>query len=154
MTALVKRVWLPVLIVIAVVIGAATVSQLREAFGADPVLVTPTGNNTAESFNPKVVTYEVFGSGSTGVINYVDLDGIPQRVENAALPWSLTLSTTVPAVSANILAQSNGDDVTCRILVDGELEEENTATGVNAQTVCVVKSAGVVHGAAFRVAHE
>jgi hypothetical protein len=140
-TALVKRVWLPVLIVIAVVIGAATVSQLREAFGADPVLVTPTGNNTAESFNPKVVTYEVFGSGSTGVINYVDLDGIPQRVENAALPWSLTLSTTVPAVSANILAQSNGDDVTCRILVDGELEEENTATGVNAQTVCVVKSA-------------
>jgi hypothetical protein len=140
-TALVKRVWLPVLIVIAVVIGAATVSQLREAFGADPVLVTPTGNNTAESFNPKVVTYEVFGSGSTGVINYVDLDGIPQRVENAALPWSLTLSTTVPAVSANILAQSDGDDVTCRILVDGELEEENTATGVNAQTVCVVKSA-------------
>ena len=141
MTALVKRVWLPVLIVIAVVIGAATVSQLREAFGADPVLVTPTGNNTAESFNPKVVTYEVFGSGSTGVINYVDLDGIPQRVENAALPWSLTLSTTVPAVSANILAQSDGDDVPCRILVDGELEEENTATGVNAQTVCVVKSA-------------
>lgn len=141
MTALVKRVWLPVLIVIAVVIGAATVSQLREAFGADPVLVTPTGNSTAESFNPKVVTYEVFGSGSTGVINYVDLDGIPQRVENAALPWSLTLSTTVPAVSANILAQSDGDDVTCRILVDGELEEENTATGVNAQTVCVVKSA-------------
>ncbi|BBX50322.1 MmpS family transport accessory protein [Mycolicibacterium poriferae] len=141
MTALVKRVWLPVLIVIAVVIGAATVSQLREAFGANPVLVTPTGNNTAESFNPKVVTYEVFGSGSTGVINYIDLDGIPQRVENAALPWSLTLSTTVPAVSANILAQSDGDDVTCRILVDGELEEENTATGVNAQTVCVVKSA-------------
>ena len=87
------------------------------------------------------MTYEVFGSGSTGVINYVDLDGIPQRVENAALPWSLTLSTTVPAVSANILAQSDGDDVTCRILVDGELEEENTATGVNAQTVCVVKSA-------------
>ncbi|MEC9325003.1 MAG: MmpS family transport accessory protein [Actinomycetota bacterium] len=141
MTALVKRVWLPVLIVIAVVIGAATVSQLREAFGANPVLVTPTGNNTAESFNPKVVTYEVFGSGSTGVINYLDLDGIPQRVENVALPWSLTLSTTVPAVSANILAQSDGDDVTCRILVDGELEQENTATGVNAQTVCVVKSA-------------
>ena len=47
----------------------------------------------------------------------------------------------MPAVSANILAQSDGDDVTCRILVDGELEEENTATGVNAQTVCVVKSA-------------
>ena len=141
MTALVRRTWLPVLIVIAVVVGVATVSQLRQAFGANPVLVTPTGSDKADSFNPKVVTYEVTGTGSTGVINYVDLDGIPQRVEDAALPWSLTLSTTVPAVSANILAQSDGDDVTCRILVDGEVEEENTATGVNAQTVCVVKSA-------------
>ncbi|MGB3352165.1 MAG: MmpS family transport accessory protein [Mycobacterium sp.] len=141
MTAFVKRLWLPVLVIIAVVVGVSTVSQLREVFGADPVLVTPAGSDKAESFNPKVVTYEVAGTGTTGLINYVDLDGIPQRVEGAALPWSLTLSTTVPAVSANILAQSDGGTVTCRILVDGELKEEHTATGVNAQTFCVVKSA-------------
>ncbi|NVN50762.1 MmpS family transport accessory protein [Mycolicibacterium hippocampi] len=141
MTAVVKRLWLPVLVIIAVVVGVSTVSQLREVFGADPVLVTPAGSDKAESFNPKVVTYEVAGTGTTGLINYVDLDGIPQRVEGAALPWSLTLSTTVPAVSANILAQSDGGTVTCRILVDGELKEEHTATGVNAQTFCVVKSA-------------
>lgn len=141
MTAIVKRLWLPVLVIIAVVVGVSTVSQLREVFGADPVLVTPAGSDKAESFNPKVVTYEVSGTGTTGLINYVDLDGIPQRVQGAALPWSLTLSTTVPAVSANILAQSDGGTVTCRILVDGELKEEHTATGVNAQTFCVVKSA-------------
>ncbi|CAA0138180.1 Siderophore export accessory protein MmpS5 [Mycolicibacterium vanbaalenii] len=141
MTTLVKRLWLPVLVIAAVAVGIATVSQLRTVFGADPVLVTPTGSDKAESFNPKVVTYEVFGSGTTGLINYVDLDGIPQRVEDVALPWSLTLSTTVPAVSANILAQSDGGSVTCRILVDGEVKEEHTATGVNAQTFCVVKSA-------------
>lgn len=141
MTTLVKRLWLPVLVITAVAVGIATVSQLRTVFGADPVLVTPTGSDKAESFNPKVVTYEVFGSGTTGLINYVDLDGIPQRVEDVALPWSLTLSTTVPAVSANILAQSDGGSVTCRILVDGEVKEEHTATGVNAQTFCVVKSA-------------
>lgn len=141
MTTLVKRLWLPVLVVVAVVAGTATVSQLRAVFGADPVLVTPAGSDNAESFNPKVVTYEVFGTGTTGLINYVDLDGIPQRVEDAGLPWSLTLSTTVPAVSANLLAQSDGGTVTCRILVDGEVKEEHTATGVNAQTFCVVKSA-------------
>ena len=141
MTTLVKRLWLPVLVIAAVAVGIATVSQLRTVFGADPVLVTPTGSDKADSFNPKVVTYEVFGSGTTGLINYVDLDGIPQRVEDVALPWSLTLSTTVPAVSANILAQSDGGSVTCRILVDGEVKEEHTATGVNAQTFCVVKSA-------------
>jgi hypothetical protein len=140
-TKLVQRLWLPVLVVVAVVAGAATVSQLREVFGANPVLVTPVGADKADSFNPKVVTYDVFGSGSTGLINYVDLDGIPQRVEGVPLPWSLTLSTTVPAVSANILAQSDGGTVTCRITVDGEVKEEHTATGVNAQTFCVVKSA-------------
>jgi hypothetical protein len=138
---LVRRLWLPVLVVIAVVAGAATVGQLREVFGANPVLVTPIGADKAESSDPKVVTYEVFGSGNAALINYVDLDGIPQRVEDVPVPWSLTLSTTVPAVSANILAQSDGDAVTCRITVDGEVKEEHTATGVNAQTFCVVKSA-------------
>lgn len=141
MTKLVQRLWLPVLVVAAVVAGGLTVNQLRDVFGANPVLVTPTGAAKADSFNPKVVTYEVSGSGSTGLINYVDLDGIPQRVESAPLPWSLTLSTTVPAVSANILAQSDGDAITCRVIVDGEVKEEHTATGVNAQTFCVVKSA-------------
>ncbi|VEG51753.1 transmembrane proteinm, MmpS5 [Mycolicibacterium aurum] len=141
MTKLVQRLWLPVLVVVAVVAGGLTVNQLRDVFGANPVLVTPTGAAKADSFNPKVVTYEVSGSGSTGLINYVDLDGIPQRVESAPLPWSLTLSTTVPAVSANILAQSDGDAITCRVIVDGEVKEEHTATGVNAQTFCVVKSA-------------
>ena len=65
MNTLVKRIWMPVLIVVAVVIGAATVSQLREAFGADPVLITPTGNDKAESFSPKVVTYEVLSVSQT-----------------------------------------------------------------------------------------
>lgn len=141
MTKFVQRLWLPVLVIVAVVAGGLTVNQLRDVFGANPVLVTPTGAAKADSFNPKVVTYEVSGSGSTGLINYVDLDGIPQRVESAPLPWSLTLSTTVPAVSANILAQSDGDAITCRVIVDGEVKEEHTATGVNAQTFCVVKSA-------------
>ncbi len=76
--AILKRVWLPTLMVVAVVIGVATVSQLRSVFGSDGgAVVTPVGSDTAAKFNPKVVVYEVFGTGSTAVVNYTDLNGLP-----------------------------------------------------------------------------
>ncbi len=77
-------------------------------FGSDGAVVTPVGSDTADSFNPKVVTYEVFGTGATAIINYTDLDGLPQRTGEVGLPWSLTLQTTVPSVTPNLLAQGDG----------------------------------------------
>ena len=60
---------------------------------------------------------------------------------NVPLPWSITLSTTLPAVSANLMAQTDGDEIGCRVTVNGTVREEQTANGVNAQTFCLVKSA-------------
>ena len=139
--AAVKRVWLPVLVVAAIAIGVVSVGNLRSVFGSDGAVVTPVGSDTADSFNPKVVTYEVFGSGSTAVINYTDLDGLPQRTGEVSLPWSLRLETTVPSVQPNLVAQGDGSSSTCRVTVDDEVKEERTSTGLNAQTFCLVKSA-------------
>jgi hypothetical protein len=141
MKRLIGRVWLPVLIVTAVTAGAVTVAQLRTVFGANPVVVTDLSSDNAEDFNPKFVTYEVFGSGITAVINYMDLEGRPQRVADAALPWTLRLQTTLPSVMPNILAQGDGDTISCRVTVDDEIKQERTATGVNAETYCFVKAA-------------
>lgn len=141
MTTVLRRLWLPVLIVVAVAVGGVTVAQLRSVFGSNPVVVTPIGSDSAADFNPKVVTYEVFGSASTAVINYLDLDGKPQRVATAELPWTLRLTTTSPSASPNLLAQGNGDTISCRITVDDEVKDERTNTGVNAETFCLVKSA-------------
>lgn len=141
MKRLIGRIWLPVLIATAGVAGAVTVAQLRTVFGAHPVVVTDISSDNAEDFNPKFVTYEVFGSGSSAVINYMDLEGKPQRVASAALPWTLTLETTLPSVMPNILAQSDGDSISCRVTVDDEIKQERTATGVNAETFCFVKAA-------------
>lgn len=141
MTTLLRRTWLPVLIVVAVAVGGAAITQFRSVFGSNPVVVTPRGSDSAADFNPKVVTYEVFGSGSTAVINYLDLDGKPQRVASAGLPWTLRLTTTDPSASPNLLAQSDGHTISCRITVDDEIKDERTATGVNAETFCLVKSA-------------
>lgn len=136
-----KRVWLPVLMVAAIAIGAVTVAHLRSVFGSDGAVVTPVGSDTADSFNPKVVTYEVFGTGSTATINYTDLDGLPQRTGEVGLPWSLTLQTTVPSVMPNLLAQGDGQSISCRVTVDDVVKDERTAQGVNPATYCLVKAA-------------
>lgn len=136
-----KRVWLPMLVVAAVAIGSITVMHLRTNFGATPFVVTPRNSDTAERFNPKVVTYEVFGSAATAVINYRDLNAIPQRVSEVPLPWSLTLSTTLPSVMPALFAQGDGQDIGCRITVDNDVKDERVVTGVNAETYCLVKAA-------------
>jgi hypothetical protein len=141
MTRTLSRVWLPALVVIAVVLGGLTVSQLRSVFGSNPVVVTPKGSDSAADFSPKVVVYEVFGTGSSALINYLDLDGKPQRVPTTPLPWSVRLTTTNPSTSPNKLAQSDGQSISCRITVDDVVKDERTSTGVHAQTFCLVKSA-------------
>lgn len=136
-----KRVWLPVLIVVAVAVGAVSVAHLRSVFGSHGAVVTPVGSDTADKFNPKVVVYEVFGSGSSATINYTDLDGLPQRTGEVNLPWTLRLETTVPSVTPNLLAQGDGSSIGCRVTVDNEVKDERTAHGVNAATYCLVKAA-------------
>ena len=146
MITVLKRAWLPVLVVVAMAIGAVSVTYLRSVFGSDGAVVTPVGSDTAQKFNPKVVTYEVFGSGSTAVINYTDLNGLPQRTGEVSLPWSLRLETTVPSVMPNLLAQgvdqsTDGQSIGCRVVVDDVVKDERTAEGVNPATYCLVKAA-------------
>jgi hypothetical protein len=136
-----KRVWLPVLIVAAVTVGAFSVAHLRSVFGSDGAVVTPVGSDTAQKFNPKVVVYEVFGSAGTATVNYTDLAGVPQRAPDVTLPWTLRLETTVPSVQPNLVVQGDGQSIGCRVTVDDEVKDERTAQGVNAATYCLVKAA-------------
>jgi hypothetical protein len=137
-----KRVWIPLLLVVVAVVAGFTVHRLRSFFGSEGILVTPkVFADDPKSFDPKVVRYEVFGSGGSANINYLDLDAKPQRIDAAALPWSLTLETTEPTAAPNLMAQGTGMSITCRITVDGEIKDERTASGVDALTYCFVKSA-------------
>ncbi|WP_019971805.1 MmpS family transport accessory protein [Mycobacterium sp. 141] len=140
---LLRRFWIPVLIVVVVAIGTFTVMRVRTFFGAgDGSGVASAKVDDTKPFDPKVVVYEITGEpGATADINYLDLDAQPQRVDGAALPWTLRLQSTAPSVFPNIVAQGNGDTISCRITVDDELKDQHTSTGVNAQTFCLVKSA-------------
>lgn len=95
-----KRAWIPLLILVVVAIAGFTVQRIRTFFGSEGILVTPkVFADDPEPFDPKVVEYEVSGSGSYVNINYLDLDAKPQRIDGAALPWSLTLKTTAPSAA-------------------------------------------------------
>ena len=138
-----RRAWIPLVIILVGALAVFSVYRLHGVFGKTEVTRAGSGlANDTKPFNPKQVTYEIYGpSGAVATINYLDLDAKPQIVRNTTLPWSLTLTTTAPAASANIVAQGDTDSIGCRIYVDGVLKDEKTSDGVNAQTFCLVKSA-------------
>lgn len=137
-----RRAWMPLVILAVVGIAAFCVDRLHGVFGKTEL--TRQGSGLADDpkpFNPKTVTYEIFGPpGTVATINYLNLDAEPQIARDVTLPWSLTLSTTAPAAAANIVAQGDSDTIGCRITVDDVLKDERVSSGVNAQTFCIVKS--------------
>jgi Mycobacterium membrane protein len=142
MIGLVKRAWIPIVMVVVLVVGAFMVSRLHGVFGSHRYVPDAGNADAIVQFNPKWVLYEVFGpAGTVADVNYLDADAQPQRVDGATLPWSLTLVTTLTAVSANVVAQGDSDSIGCRVTVNGVVRDEHTVAAYNAQTSCLVKSA-------------
>ena len=142
MGRILKRAWIPLLIAVVVAIASGVVYRMHGYFGSDNEVTRPGAGlaQDAEPFNPKVVTYEVSGTeGAVATINYLDLDSNPQRVDDAPLPWTITLKTTKPSAGATIIAQGDGEQITCRVIVDDKVRDEQTSTGVNDKTSCLVK---------------
>ncbi|WP_343601148.1 MmpS family transport accessory protein [Mycobacterium sp.] len=140
---LLKRVWVPLVVVVAVVLGGIAVARLRGAFGAEEIF-SATGSS-AEPLAPshiKRVTYEVYGNaGTTGSVSYLDENAQPEQAGFTSLPWTYTITTTVPAVLANVVAQGDSDSIGCRITVNDRVADEQSSAGHHAQTSCLVKAA-------------
>jgi hypothetical protein len=139
---LLRRWWIPLVLLVVLAVSALVVTRLHKVFGSQDLNANAGAGIKIVQFNPKVVKYEILGApGSTANINYWDADANTHQINDVPLPWSYTLSTTLPAVSANIMAQTDGDHIACSITVDGELREHQSFDGHNAQTFCLVKSA-------------
>lgn len=139
---LAKRAWIPLVLIVVLAFSGLIVSRLHKIFGSQDYNANAGGSIKIVQFNPKVVVYDITGPpGSTANINYWDADANTHQVNAAPLPWSTTISTTLPSVSANIMAQSDGSTIGCKITVDGVVREQQSSDGHNAQTFCLVKSA-------------
>jgi hypothetical protein len=137
-----KRAWIPLTLVVVLAVSALVVSRLHKIFGSQDLNANAGRGIEIVQFNPKVVIYDVSGPpGTIANINYWDENANTHQVNNAQLPWSATISTTLPSVSANIMAQGDGSEISCKITVDGVVREHQNSDGHNAQTFCLVKSA-------------
>jgi Mycobacterium membrane protein len=143
MEATVHRLWIPFVVVVACLVGVAAVYRLHGLFGANTAaLIGGTRSEKIIEINPKNVTYQLFGTPNTsGTISFLDGNSQPQTANFAALPWQLTITTTLSAMVANIVAQGNSDSIGCRIIVNGDVRDEHASTQLNAATYCLVKSA-------------
>ena len=138
-----KRVWLPLALVVVLGLGGFTVSRIRGIFGSEE-LPTYAGSMSDDSNNsdPKRVSYEVFGDpGTRADINYLDTEGDPVQVNDVNLPWSVQLETTAPSMAANVVAQGDSGFIGCRIVSDGEIKDDRTSSAVSAYVYCMSKSA-------------
>ncbi len=138
-----KRLWIPLLILAVVGAGGYTVSRLHGIFGAEKN-ETYAGTETEErpAYDPKRIVYEVFGPpGTVANISYFDVEAEPQFIRGADLPWSLSFALTEASAMANIIAQGDAASIGCRITVDDEVKEERVAQGVSAFTYCLLRAA-------------
>jgi hypothetical protein len=149
LSGLFSRFWIVLVITGVVAVSALCVYRLHGIFGVHRG--TFGGGSAADQiipFNPKVLKLDVWGSpGNVATINYLDVDSHPTQALNVPLPWSVTLTTTQPAIPANLVAQGSGDFIACKITEDngnGEgpvVKVTNQSEGVNAFTFCLNKSA-------------
>jgi Mycobacterium membrane protein len=142
-TRVLRRLWVPLVILVVIGAGGLTVSRLHGIFGSEKrPSYADTKINDAKPFNPKHLTYEVFGPpGTVADISYFDVNGDPQRLAGARLPWSLQFEFTQAAVVGSVVAQGDSDSIGCRITVDGEVKAEKITHEVSAFTFCQLKAA-------------
>lgn len=134
--------WIPITLAVVLLVSGLVVMRLHRLFASADLHAAARAGIEIVQFNPKVVVYDVYGPpGSSATISYLDADANLHNLTGTGLPWSTTLSTTLPAVTASIMVQSDSGEVGCRITVDGTVRDERTARGVDAQTYCLVKSA-------------
>jgi hypothetical protein len=133
----------PLVILAVVVAGGFTVSRLHGIFGSEKqISYSDTRAEDSKPFNPKHLRYEVYGpAGTVAAISYFDVNGEPQHLKGASLPWSLEFAITSATAVGNVVAQGDTDSIGCRILVDNVVKAEKTSHETAAFAFCMLKSA-------------
>jgi Mycobacterium membrane protein len=138
------RVWMPLLVVVVIAVGAYAVVRIRGTFGGDAATVAAVRvSDDTKPFNPKRITYELTGSAGGNVdVDYLDENGQPHSVAAAPLPWTFTIITTLPSMSANIVAQADSEVSTlrCRVIVDDQVRDDRMSRDDRPFIYCLVKA--------------
>lgn len=140
---IVGKVWLPAVSIVVTGAVAFGVNAVRDNSGA---ITHPHADDslpaTVVQINPKNITYEVFGDlGGSGKVVYANINSEPVEVKLETLPWSYSETTTSPSASLSLVTQVAGGSVGCRILVNGQVRDEQSVTHEGAAAACTVVAA-------------
>ncbi|MFC4123954.1 MmpS family transport accessory protein [Nocardia rhizosphaerae] len=113
--------------------AAPTAPAAPESPGAQVPPLTP-GTSTGEGKN---IVYEIISDDTElSSVTYFDGNSELQQEAGATAPWTKSVTNTSTIAMIGLGAQTNGTSVTCRITVDGKVEDEQTATGKYAVVNC------------------
>lgn len=133
--------WVPLVVMVVVAVAGFAVYRLHGVAGAPKVGASDIIDESKPVI-PKDVIYQVFGpAGTSGQANFLDENSQPQRADFSTLPWSYTITTKLTSIFANVVAQGDSPTIGCRIIVNGEVRDEQTVNTHDAQAFCLVKSA-------------
>ena len=145
MFRMLTKAWMPLLLIVVVALGAYAVLRVRGDIGGHELSGGggAAGGGFTDPFNPKHITYEISSTAPSGgvSVDYLDENGQPHHVD-AQLPWSFTIVTTLPSMSANIVAQADTtvSDLRCRVVVDGQVRDDRSTDEYKPFIYCLVKS--------------
>lgn len=99
---------------------------------------TAGGSAPAVSSSAATVVYEITGSGRASNVTYnSDGGGSIAQEAGVKLPWRKEISVDRGFAITTVSAQNAGSgQITCRILVDGEVVKENTSSGQYSIVTC------------------
>lgn len=137
-----RRLWIPLVVLVVVAVGGMTVSRLHGLFGSEKNLSYSDTRADNKPYNPQRLTYEVFGPpGAVALISYFGANGDPQHVQGVSLPWSYEFAITAATGMRSVAAQGDLDSIGCRIKLDGVVKAEKIAHAVSAFTSCTLNTA-------------
>ena len=138
-----SKLWLPAIILVVLAVVGYGVNSVRHV--SDAISYPPSTSSipaTVVQINPKNVTYEVFGDlGSGGKVVYANLNSQPIEVTLTSLPWSHSETTMSSSATFSLVTQVNGSSLGCRIIVNGEVRDEQYVAHEGAAVACTVTAA-------------
>ena len=142
MFRLLKKAWIPLVIVVVVAVASFLVVRIRGYFGHDfNSGQTYAAADDSKPFNPRSSSTR----SSARAPRRRQLPGSRRRaadgVDGAPLPWTLSSQHDGTARLPNIVAQGDGDTSVAASPSMTKSRTRTASNGVHAQTFCLVKSA-------------
>ncbi|OJZ75900.1 hypothetical protein BRW65_00030 [Mycobacterium paraffinicum] len=138
------RGWISLVLIVSMTVSGFAMYKMHGIFGSHTANSASSQSNADDivEFNPKHVLYEISGPpATTGSVSFLDADDQPHREDFTRLPWTHLVTTTLPTIFANVVAQGDADNISCQITVNGQVRDQNSVTGQDAQAFCLVKAA-------------